>query len=54
MQEDVRIKALNMGNLCYTIAQRRKSATSRTEGESDELIFSYFVLGWGDRVRIWK
>lgn len=54
MQEDVRIKTLNMGNLCYTIAQGRKSAKSRPEGESDELIFSYIVLGWGHRVRIWE
>lgn len=54
MQEDVRIKSLKMGNLCYTITQGRKLAMIRTKGESDELIFSYFVLGWGDRVRIWE
>lgn len=50
MQGDVGIKALNLDNLCHTIAQGSKSARSRPEEESDGLIFSYLCcedLGMG-------
>lgn len=40
MEGSIRIKALNLGNLCYSVTQGRKSARDRTEGESDGFIFS--------------
>jgi len=50
MEGIIRIKTLNLGNLYYSVAQGRKSARSRTEGENDGFIFSY--LCWG--VKIWE
>lgn len=51
MEGNIKIKTLNLGNLCYIVAQERKSAISRTERGSDEFIFSY--LCWEEKIWEW-
>lgn len=60
MEGDVGIKALNLGDLCNTLTQGRKSARSQTEEGSSEFIFCYLMgdgnleMGCSMKLQIWE
>lgn len=60
LEGDVGIKALNLGDLCNTLTQGRKSARSWTEEGSNELIFCYLLggdnleMGCSMKLQIWE
>lgn len=43
MEGDIGIKVLNLGDLCYTLTQGRKSVRSQTEEGRNEFIFCYLL-----------
>ena len=60
MEGDEGIKALNLGDLCNTLTQGRKSARSQTEEGSSEFIFCYLMgdgnleMGCSMKLQIWE